>query len=179
MNQSESILGAYLHAVIQGLSHNEIHQAMDDIICLSNALVSDAHVWLLFNSPLLSLTDKCSFLDSIANKIGSNKRVLNMVSLMIKNKRLAIIPLLPKRCQTIKNDINGIDNVQVSSAVELDDATKVKIEKELKRMNHHTLSVSYTVDDSLLAGFKVMLKGRVYDLSFKSVLADFQSSIAN
>ena len=61
--------------------------------------------------------------------------------------------------------------VQVTSAMELDEQWKEKIrEKLLGTTGYKELEISYQVDESLIGGMIIRLKDRVVDSSIKSQL---------
>ena len=54
---------------------------------------------------------------------------------------------------------------------------EIKFEKKVSTIGMNNINLSYKVDDSLLSGFKLITDSKVYDLSLKSVLNQFQEQL--
>ena len=73
--------------------------------------------------------------------------------------------------------INNIAKIKMVSSVEVTDEIKNKLIKKLETLGYANIELSYTIDDSLIAGFKLLTGNNEYDLSLKSVCNEFQQTL--
>ena len=177
MSDQKIILNSYLESLMKDKSTEDKSSLLDQVIDFSSALISDQNIWLFLNSPLMSTDEKYGFLKNFAQKLSVDLSVLNMFILISKNKRLQLISLLPKVAKSLQDDINKVSNIEMISAVDVSTETKEKVLLKLKEIGHSNVSLTYKVDNSLIAGFKLLTGNNQYDLSLKSVFNEFQAQL--
>lgn len=171
------ILESYINSLLKNKSVDEVNDLLNQVILFSNSLTSNQNVWLFLNSPLMGTDEKKSFLKNFAEKSNVNILVVNFFILMVKNKRLNLIPLLPKISKEYMDKNNNISNIQFVAPVDLDEKGKVKLKEKLKSMGIAKANLSYKIDESLISGFKLITGDQEYDFSLKSVLNQFQEKL--
>ncbi|MFP4528197.1 MAG: F0F1 ATP synthase subunit delta [Candidatus Kapaibacterium sp.] len=70
------------------------------------------------------------------------------------------------------------DEVTVETAFDPDDDQKKRIEKALKKLTENGASINYKVDDSLIAGIRIIAGGKKIGWSIGDYLGDIESKMA-
>ena len=175
-NQS-IVLDAYLESLLKNKTPEVQNQLLNQVLNFSQALVSDQNIWVFLNSPLMSTDEKNSFLNNFAQRLNVDIPVLNMFVLLSKNKRLNHVGALQELSKEYQDRINNIAKIKMVSSVEVTDEIKKKLIKKLETLGYANIELSYTIDDSLIAGFKLLTGNNEYDLSLKSVCNEFQQTL--
>jgi len=168
----------YLSALLDHCAPDKHSSILDGIISFAKALSTDQNVWLFLNSPLMSSVEKNGFLVNFANKLNADEKVLNLFSLLVKNKRLPLLNELVKNCKEKKDNINSINNVELISSQEFSEDQQKQLVKKLESMGFSNINISSKVDSSMVFGFKLLTDNKVYDLSLDSIFEEFKENIA-
>ena len=178
MTKDKKCIDNYLDALLKDNAPDKQTQLLEGIILFAKALESDQNVWLFLNSPLMSSVEKNGFLVNFANKLKTDNSVVNLFSLLVKNKRLSLLKELVKNCKDRKDKINSISNIELVSSQEFSDEQKQVLLKKLESMGFSNINISSRVDSSMVFGFKLLTDNKVYDLSLSSVFEEFKEKIA-
>lgn len=178
MAKNKKCIENYLSALLGNSAPDKQAELLDGIILFAQALSTDQNVWLFLNSPLMSSVEKNGFLINFSNKLNANEKVLNLFSLLVKNKRLTLLNELIKNCKDKKDKINSINNVELISSQAFSDDQKKRLIKKLESMGFSNINISSKVDSSMVFGFKLLTENKVYDLSLNSVFEEFKEKIA-
>ena len=178
MAKHKKCIENYLSALLDNNAPDKHVELLDGIILFAQALSTDENVWLFLNSPLMSSVEKNGFLVNFANKLNADEKVLNLFSLLVKNKRLTLLNELIKNCKDKKDKINSINNVELVSSQEFSEDQQKQLIKKLESMGFSNINISSRVDSSMVFGFKLLTENKVYDLSLNSVFEEFKEKIA-
>jgi F-type H+-transporting ATPase subunit delta len=87
------------------------------------------------------------------------------------------------RLDILKNIIESFDNMYlartdqmrayVKTALPVSDEDKALINKHMQDKFHHQMLTQWTIDPSLIGGFRIFAQGKLYDYSFKNQLSHF------
>ena len=177
MINNKKCIDNYLNALLKNNPIEVQSQMLDSIILLSSALSSNQNIWLFLNSPLMSSSEKNGFLENFSKKLKTDQLVLNLFSLLVKNKRLYLVNDLLKTCKERKDKINSITNIELISSQEFSDKQNKALLKKLNSMGFSNINLSSRIDASLVFGFKLLTENKVYDLSLNSVFEEFKEKI--
>ncbi|MEC8677838.1 MAG: ATP synthase F1 subunit delta [Candidatus Margulisiibacteriota bacterium] len=178
MAKNITCISNYLSALLTSAeSDSEKVTLLEQVIEFSNALVSNQNIWVFLNSPLMSSSEKVGVLSNFSKRLEINDKVLNLFSLFIKNNRLEIVGDLIKSCEEQKDLLNSVANIDVLSSEEFSEEQLSKLKKKLEENGYKNINFSSKKDSSLIAGFKILTKNKVYDLTLNSVLTEFKEKI--
>jgi len=107
-----------------------------------------------------------------------HRLVLNLL-LVMNDKRRSMI--LPRVCSAYRHKLDarkGREATYVTSAVPLSDEQRARLRAEVKRITHRDADLIETVDAGVLGGLRVLVAGRLYDLSISRRLRDLRSALA-
>jgi F-type H+-transporting ATPase subunit delta len=127
---------------------------------------------LFLKNPLLSYEDRCVILKNLFE--GKVPELAYRFLLFITYKG---------RLDILKNIIESFDSMYLSStsqmrayvktALPINDADKGLINDHMKDKFHQQVLTQWTLDPSLIGGFRIFAQGKIYDYSFKNQLSHF------
>jgi ATP synthase F1 delta subunit len=178
MAKNITCISNYLSALLT-TAESELEKVtlLEQVIEFSNALITNQNIWVFLNSPLMSSSEKIGVLSNFSKRLEINDKVLNLFSLFIKNRRLEIVTDLIKSCKEQKDLLNSVANIEVLSSEEFSDDQLTKLKRKLEENGYKNINFSSKKDSSLIAGFKILTKNKVYDLTLNSVLNEFKEKI--
>lgn len=124
----------------------------------------------LIKSPVFSADDQFKAIASIADKAGISGLTGNFLRVVAQNRRLFAIPAMIKAFRRIAAEQRGEVSAEVTSAHELSPAQTAELKAALKGVAGKDVSLSVTVDPSLLGGLVVRIGSRQIDTSLKTKL---------
>ena len=115
----------------------------------------------------------------VAGIAGSDlsPKLRNLLSTVIDNGRLAVLPEIATQFRSLVNDRGGVAEAEVVSAFPLDAGQQASLAKVLEKRFGRQLKVSVTVDPSLIGGVRVTVGDEVLDTSVRARLASMQAAL--
>ncbi|KAB2955410.1 MAG: F0F1 ATP synthase subunit delta [Rhizobiaceae bacterium] len=124
----------------------------------------------LVKSPVFSADDQFKAIAAIADKAGIAGLTGNFLRVVARNRRLFAIPGMIKAFRRIAAEQRGEVSAEVTSAHALSPAQMTELKAALKGVAGKDVSLSVTVDPSLLGGLVVRIGSRQIDTSLKTKL---------
>jgi F-type H+-transporting ATPase subunit delta len=165
---AEKLANRYADAFFEEANSNQIlEKANQDFAIVANAISSSKEFNNFIKNPIIDTNKKLKVIDEIfASKL--DKSTLQFLNLLVSNKREMYLPLILKKFNNRYNDKNGITEVNVSVASELDENTQTKIENYIKKQSGKpNVKINKKVDESILGGFVIDFGDKVFDNSVK------------
>ena len=102
----------------------------------------------------------------------------NFLEVLVKNQRMALLPLIIKEVRHQADNLFKISDVDVTSAIVLSDIQLSKLETTIKsKFDLNEVTIKNTVDTSILGGVIINARGKSIDPSIKSQLNKIAKSI--
>ncbi len=169
----ELIARRYVNALVE-VSSVEERVTYSEVLSTIAALFSDDKIKERLTSPLLSSTDKTSFvLDGLKD---SDSNLINFIKILGENGRLDLIPTIAKSLnQELQKERNEYEGVVISSN-ELGSAELEDLQNSLKKYTGSTISLRQETSD--IDGIKVTVEDLGIEVNFskqrvKEQLIDF------
>ena len=156
----------YSQALAQSAKEN-----IDEVLCnlktINEAIFDNQELKTFFLHPVISLKDKKETLKStLENKVDN--LTLNFIETLLDENRFSIFrtifELFKKEADVIKNK----QEVEIISAVEINDDYKKQLEEKLKQKLSKDIIPNYNLDENIIGGLIVKIEDKVVDLSLKS-----------
>ena len=185
MKQSQKIAKNYAQALIElagklggatQLSHEETF--LIEIKVINESLDKIKNSWGFFNSPGISKDEKKEFVKKMfTGKI--NEKILNLLLLLIDNKRFNILSEIQNQLNKLVNKARGTVIAEVYSAVDIDTNTLQKLKQSIENTIGHNekVEVESKIERSLIGGIKVKINDLVYDGSIKGRLENLKQKM--
>jgi F-type H+-transporting ATPase subunit delta len=111
--------------------------------------------------------------------VGSDATLRNYITTLAANRRLALLPEIAAMFEVMRADIENVADVQVVSAVEMDDAQRQRLAGALKKRLRRDVRLHCSVDASLLGGAIIRSQDLVIDGSLNARLKRLTTELTN
>ena len=175
---STGIAARYAAAVYDlAKADNAVPALEGDIDTLSAALADSADLMALIHSPIYSREEQGAAITAVAKKAGLTGLMSNTLALMADKRRLFVVPQLIAALRAIIAEDKGEVTAEVTSATPLTAAQSDKLAETLKARMGKDVSISASVDESLIGGLIVKVGSKMIDTSIRSKLASLQNAM--
>ena len=141
-------------------------------------LESDEKVFFALTSPFVIKSEQLSLLEKVLDKLNFDTRVSKLIWLLGKNGRLAWLKILLAELPEIWARGQGIESLEVSSAIELTEEEKKKIEETLKKVEKKPVRLTFSIKPEILGGLLIRKGSIYYDVSLKGSLLKLKDIIS-
>ncbi|MCK5719884.1 MAG: F0F1 ATP synthase subunit delta [Thiomargarita sp.] len=102
---------------------------------------------------------------------------INLLKVLLENKRLAVIPQLVAQYELLKAHNQGFLKVEIAASYPVEQAQQETIKTILQKRLGKTIDINITLDESLLAGCLIHAGDDVIDLSVKGRLQQLATEL--
>jgi F-type H+-transporting ATPase subunit delta len=167
----------YAQAVFQIARHDGATERWSsDLRLLSELQHGDLFVKAL-ETPSLSFADKSLLLNE--HFPGLNTLAVNLMSLLIERRRVALLPGIFAEYQRLLDGDRGVQRAQVVTAVDLTEEDKTRLEAQLTGITGKKTVITATVDPAVIGGVVARFEGKLLDGSTRSRLDALKQEIAH
>jgi F-type H+-transporting ATPase subunit delta len=139
------------------------------VLANASSVVQDERVARLLSSPRVTPEQLSGLIAGIVGN-GMDEHRANFLAMLADNRRLALLPDIAAMFETLRAEAENTADVQVTSAVQLDDAQKQRLAAALKKRLKREVRLHCEVDESLIGGAIVRAGDFVIDGSLKARL---------
>jgi F-type H+-transporting ATPase subunit delta len=169
MAEKATIARPYARAAFAYAREANALAAWSESLSLAGAVVADARVKKLIGNPKISSPQLLDFLaDALGGKLDANVR--NFFEELLRNRRLALLPEVASMFEAMRNEVENVADVQVTSAVELNDAQRKRLVDALKKRLKKDVRLHCDVDAGLIGGAVIRSGDLVIDGSLRARL---------
>jgi F-type H+-transporting ATPase subunit delta len=154
---------------------NELDRWQSDLRKIA-ALGDDAQFVAFLENPKVHFEDKAKLLSKALGKV--NPLALNLVYLLVTKGRLGMVADIADDYQRLLDSYRGIEQAEVTTAIELDDKDKKKLEKRLETLVGKKVVLKPRVDPEVLGGVVARIGGKLLDGSTRSKLTALKKALA-
>ncbi|HXH75102.1 MAG TPA: F0F1 ATP synthase subunit delta [Bacteriovoracaceae bacterium] len=127
---------------------------------------------------VFTLEEKKAVFNQVATKLNLSPLTTQVVSFLIDENRINILPLIFKEIIVMDDDRKGfIKGTIEGNGTEIDPAFKAKIEAFLKEKLGRTPELKYVTNTNVTAGYKVVVEDLQLDASLDNQLEQFKQSV--
>lgn len=143
----------------------------------TDALQENRELRLFFFSPYFSTAEKQQALDGLLD--GAEPAFVGFLKVLIENHRMPVIFRLRREYERLWDEANRVLPVQVTSAIELDQATTQSIGASIGQSTARKVTLSTHVDPDILGGIVVRVGNSILDASIRSRLDQLRKQVAS
>ena len=136
----------------------------------------DTTVQELTSDPKLSAAQVSGiYLKILDGKLSGEAQ--NFVRILAENRRMDALGEIRTQFEALKNEREGVQEVEIVSAFPLESAQQADL---IGRLEHHTgkkVTVRVTVDPQLIGGVKIVMGDKVIDASARAQLSALESAL--
>jgi len=177
MAEPSTIARPYAAALFQASTAADGAQLVAQLDTLAG-IAADAGLRQFAADPKVSGEQVFGVVTGIAGNDLSPK-LRNLLSTVIDNGRLSVLPEIASQFRTLVNDRGGIADAQVVSAFPLDAQQQASLAKVLEKRFGRQLKVAVTVDPTLIGGVRVTVGDEVLDTSVVARLEQMRAALTH
>lgn len=171
------VASRYASALLKTALHDSVLDAVrKDVDLLQMSIAASRELANFLKSPIISAEKKAGALKNIyTGKVSP--LMLNFLLLLVEKNRERELPQILRSFNEQYNEHRGIVEVQVRSAIELEDAQKQAILGKVRAYTGKTVEPHYSIDPALIGGFQVQIGDRVLDGSVRHQLDNLKKAL--
>ena len=127
--------------------------------------------------PLLPAARKRALVEAVWAKAGASPLLLRLLSLLVQNTRLDLLPEIEAAFRSAWNAERGVVEAEAVTAVALADAQKDAIAKVLGGISGLGVDLKTRLDPKVLGGVLVKMAGKSYDGTVRGRLKAMKSRL--
>lgn len=160
-----------------GIESGKLDSFFEQVDMLSKLFSENPDLTTLLTHPKITGAEKLSVIEATF-KGNVDDEILGFLKIIVEKDRAKDITGIFGYFRQRVYEYKKIGLVYVTSATELDNDQKQKIEKKLLSLTGYTsLEVSYAVDASLIGGMTIRIGDRVVDSSIKNKMEKMTSEL--
>jgi F-type H+-transporting ATPase subunit delta len=173
----EEIAQVYARSLFEvAQEQDRLDVVRDQVGQFADALDGSREMQTFFFSPYFSTEEKKQGLDRAVE--GADDVVRNFLALLIENHRMPALFRIRRELDAMWRDVNQLLPVQVTSAVELDEAVTRQIGEEIGRQTGRKVELSTNVDPDVLGGIVLRVGNSILDASIRTRLDRLRKQVA-
>jgi F-type H+-transporting ATPase subunit delta len=173
----EEIAQVYARSLFEvAQEHEKLDVVRDQIGQFADALDGSRELQTFFFSPYFSTEEKKDGLDKALD--GEDEVVRNFLAVLIENHRMPALFRIRRELDAMWREVNKLLPVQVTSAVELDEAVTRQIGEEIGRQTGRKVELTTNVDPDVLGGIVLRVGNSILDASIRTRLDRLRKQVA-
>jgi F-type H+-transporting ATPase subunit delta len=142
----------------------------------ADALGSERNLQVFFFSPYFSTEEKKDGLRRTVE--GADETLVNFLELLVEKHRMPALFRIRRQFDELWEDENRLLPVQVTSAIELEDATVRQIGDAIGKQTGRRIELKSEVDPDILGGIVLRVGNSVLDASIRNRLEQLRKQVA-
>ncbi len=153
------------------IERQETEKVLEDVHYVNDVIESSRELQLMLQSPIIRHDKKAAIFDRLfKHKIGET--TYGFLALILKKKREKVIDQMLDFFIHRHNALQGITEIEVTTAVPIDDRLNAEIVAKLKAMGLNKVAAANKIDPAIMGGFIIEFDNNIIDASIKSKLAN-------
>jgi F-type H+-transporting ATPase subunit delta len=180
MAEKATIARPYARAAFAHACQSNALAVWGDTLSAAGTIVADSQVKKLIGNPNVTSVQLLDFLADVLLKGGCgalDAKIRNFFDELLRNRRFSLLPEVAAMFAAMRNEVENITDVQVTSAVELSDAQRKRLADALKKRFKKDVRLSCDIDAALIGGAVIRSGDLVIDGSLRARLAALSSAI--
>ena len=173
----EEIAQVYARSLFEVASERDkLDTVREQLGQFADALSDSRELQTFFFSPYFSTEEKKDGLRRTVE--GADETVLNFLELLTENHRMPVIFRVRRELDRLWEEANQLLPVQITSAVELDEATVRQLGDRIAEQTGRRVELSSSVEPDILGGIVVQVGNSVLDASIRNRLDQLRKQVA-
>ena len=161
-----SVAAPYAAALYEAASEGNCLREVDgDLAAIADAVAGDAALARALVNPAVPADAKGRILADLAK--GANPLVGRFLGVVLQHRRLGALGEIQRTFAELVREEQNELAVELTTAVEIDDKTATKVQKQLADATGLTVTMQRTVDPAILGGVVLRVRDRLIDASLR------------
>lgn len=159
------------------MENNTLDTTLEEVLFVKQTFLENEDLEKLLLHPNIEKEEKIKVIENIYKGKISDEITGLMIMLITKGHQKDMISVFDYVIAAIKEE-KGIGIAYISSAIELSDSQKEKIERKLlETTKYQAIEGNYQVDKELIGGLVIRIADTVVDSSLKTQIANLSKSL--
>jgi F-type H+-transporting ATPase subunit delta len=173
----EEIAQVYARSLFEvAKEHDKLDEIRDQLNEFAKAMDENRDLRVFFFSPYFSTEEKKDGLRKTVE--GADEIFMNFLEALVERHRMPAIFRIRARYEELWDEENQLLPVQVTSAIELDEAIVNNIGERIGQQTGRKVELSSKVDPDILGGIVLRVGNSVLDASIRNRLNQLRRSVA-
>ena len=173
----EEIAQVYARSLFEvATERDQLDDVRGQVGQFADALHDSRELQTFFFSPYFSTEEKKQGLGKAV--VDADPTVRNFLELLVENHRMPAIFRVRRELDRLWRETNQLLPVQITSAVELDEAVVKRIGDEIGRQTGRTVELTATVDPGVIGGIVLRVGNSILDASIRTRLERLRKQVA-
>lgn len=177
MAEKSTIARPYAKAAFEQASAHKAFDRWSQALGAAAQVVADDRVATLLTNPRVTAEQLIDFIKEVTGK-ALDEQATNFLRTLAENRRLGLLPEIAAMYEELRAAAENIADVQVVSALPLDEAQRQKLAAALRKRLQREVRLHVDVDASLIGGAIARAGDLVIDGSLKARLERLTSAVA-
>jgi F-type H+-transporting ATPase subunit delta len=173
----EELARVYSEALFDAArGEGKIDEIREQLGAFADALEQHRELNSFFFSPSFSSREKKEGVERVL--VGAEEIFVNFLNVLIDNHRMPVIFRIRKQYEELWREENKLLPVEITSAVELDEAVARRIAQRVEQQTGRRVELTRRVDDAILGGLVVRVSNMILDASIRNQLERLRRQVA-
>lgn len=155
----------------------EFSQISQEFSKFSVLLSSHAELARALANPFIPAVRKMLILREVLAQMSMATKTTRFLLLLLEHDRFNLFPEILKSFPVLWHEKKGVSTFEVSSVVDLNEAQRQKLKRELERLEKRPVFLQFRIDPSLIAGLALRKGNVIYDASLRGHLRKLREQI--
>lgn len=157
------------------LKLENVQEIFSELNSIAQILTTSPDLIQFLENKIITKEDKKSVINQIMADFSPN--VVNFLNLLIDGDKFNYFNSILIQFEKMIDEKNGIKNVQIISAINLEDDYREKITQKLEEKLSKKIKAEYFVDEKILAGLIIKIEDCVIDASHRAKLNNLEKHL--
>ncbi len=169
----------YAKAILSlSLDLKKADKVNDDMKLVFSVIEENVALHIMLDNPVIKTESKRSTLSSLFNKKIDNVS-LDLINLLIDNKRLQLLPEVAKQYNRLYDEHKGIQLAEVTTAVSLTAELEKKVLAKVKEISGKKVILKNIIDPAIIGGFILRVGDQQFDASIRGKMNNLRREFEN
>jgi F-type H+-transporting ATPase subunit delta len=159
-----------------GVEENRLDAIAREVHAVADVVRSSPELASLLSNPVISQEGRNAVMRDICARLSLSPSTRSAVLLLTDRRRGALLPEIDLALSALGDEKANRVQVQVTSAVPLNEAQYTRLTKVLEQLTGRSVSLQRKVDPSLIGGVVTRIGDKVYDGSLRTRLAEVRQA---
>jgi F-type H+-transporting ATPase subunit delta len=173
----EEIAAVYANALFEVAKERDILDTIrEQIREFARALNENSDMRFFFFSPYFSVEEKKKGLHAAVE--NADEVFMNFLETLIERSRMPVVFRIRDRYEKLWDEEQKVLPVEVTSAIELEDATVESIADQIREQTDRKVEISSKVDPDIIGGIVLRVGNSILDASIRNRLNQLRRQVA-
>ena len=169
MNESK-VSTRYANSLLGSASDKgNLEVVAKDMELVYSVIRSSGELSRTLSSPIIKAQIKSSIIEEIFKKKIS-RDTMDFLKFIVEKNREGLLENIVEKFLELRDQKLGLVNVNVKSAVELEDDQKKELEGKFEKLLNKKVRFNFSIDPNVIGGFVAKVGDTIYDASLKNQL---------